>query len=162
MDESEIEDVFGVLQKLPLLSVELSLCEDATDDDNKEKQQGAPSIRIDTKDGKKWIKVKPDTDYTLNIKVGRSRYPERTQGDSIKAYAPHFPKPKDEGWFMVLGTVDNGELVALKRVATLRGTSNQQINFTTPEESQRMIMTLYIMSDSYIGLDQQYDLRLDF
>ena len=36
MDESEIEDVFGVLQKLPLLSVELSLKEDATDDDNKE------------------------------------------------------------------------------------------------------------------------------
>ena len=36
MDESEIEDVFGVLQKLPLLSVELSLSEDATDDDNKE------------------------------------------------------------------------------------------------------------------------------
>ena len=86
LDDSEIEDVFGVLQKLPVLSVEVTLKEDANDEDRS--VQVAPPVRVDPRDNKKWIRVKPDTDYTLNIGIRRSRYPERTHGDSIKAQAP--------------------------------------------------------------------------
>ena len=32
------------------------------------------------------------------------------------AHAPRFPKAKDEGWFLVLGDVEQYEVVALKRV----------------------------------------------
>jgi activating signal cointegrator complex subunit 3 len=38
-----------------------------------------------------------------------------------KAYTPRFPKPKDEGWFLIIGNVDARELVALKRVPCIRG-----------------------------------------
>jgi len=38
-----------------------------------------------------------------------------------KAYAPKFPKPKDEGWFLIVGEVESKELVALKRVPYVRG-----------------------------------------
>lgn len=33
--------------------------------------------------------------------------------------------------------------------------------FSTPEFEGRYIYTLYLLSDSYLGLDQQYDIKLD-
>ena len=91
-----------------------------------------------------------------------------------------FPKPKDEGWFLLLGDVETHDLLALKRLGTLRKNSSNshQLTFTTPyvnvpeinghqiggltgEYSKRVILTLYIICDAYIGLDQQYDLRLE-
>ena len=76
-----------------------------------------------------------------------------------------------------MGDVETHELLALKRIGAMRNgtSSNHQITFTTPtfngpeilgheiggfNDDKRVILTLYIMSDAYIGLDQQYDLRL--
>ena len=52
-----------------------------------------------------------------------------------KAYSPCFPKPKDEGWIMVLGDVEKRELVALKRVGYVRGHTDTQLAFYTPEST---------------------------
>lgn len=78
-----------------------------------------------------------------------------------KAYSPRFPKPKDEGWFLVVGDVESQEVVALKRVGHIKGRINSQLALFTPESVGRIIFTLYLMSDSYLGLDQQYDICLD-
>ena len=80
----------------------------------------------------------------------------------IDVYHFRFPKPQDEAWFLVLGNVeDNQDMLALKRVNTVRGPTTQQLTFWTPERPGRMILTLYIMSDTYLGLDQQYDIHLE-
>ena len=42
-----------------------------------------------------------------------------------------------------------------------RGSRTVQLSFYTPEKEGRVIYTLYVMSDSYLGLDQQYDVSLD-
>ena len=47
--------------------------------------------------------------------------------------APKFPKPKDEGWFLILGDVENRELLALKRVPFVGARGNQTLAFQTPE-----------------------------
>ncbi|KAJ9599658.1 hypothetical protein L9F63_026493 [Diploptera punctata] len=79
-----------------------------------------------------------------------------------KVHCPKFPRGKDEGWFLSLGSVESGELLALKRVPPTRTSRNcQQLTFFTPKKTGRTILTLYIMSDCYLGLDQQYDLYLD-
>ena len=84
---------------------------------------------------------------------------------------------------MVLGSVEDKDLLALKRVAPSRrrNTTQQvrflifkscdqiscqtfnfpQITFFTPEVPCRVIYRLFVVSDSYLGLDQQYDLHLD-
>ena len=74
-----------------------------------------------------------------------------------------FPKPKDEGWFLILGCVEDKELLALKRVAPSRGrgVNQQQLSFYTPEAGGRVVYTLYVVSDCYLGLDQMYELCLD-
>ena len=84
-----------------------------------------------------------------------------TQSDP-KAYAPKFPKTKDEGWWLVLGEVDTGELLALKRIGFIRGRTKSSLAFSAPDDPCRKIYSLYLMSDCYLGLDQQFDLSLNF
>ena len=82
------------------------------------------------------------------------------QAKEAKAVAPRFPKPKDEGWFVILGEIDTGELVALKRIGGIRSKSTLTLSFTAPHSGCH-IYTLYLISDSYLGLDQQYPLPLE-
>lgn len=64
---------------------------------------------------------------------------------------------------MVLGCVEDRELLALKRagVSARSRRSEHQVTFFTPEKPGRVVYTLYVMSDSYLGLDQQYEIALD-
>ena len=80
-----------------------------------------------------------------------------------RACAPHFVKPKNEGWILVLGETETGDVVAMKRVACTRNrrSTSASLAFFSPELPCKVIYTLYVMSDSYLGLDQQYDIRLD-
>uniref|UniRef100_A0A8C5UKZ0 Activating signal cointegrator 1 complex subunit 3 n=1 Tax=Malurus cyaneus samueli TaxID=2593467 RepID=A0A8C5UKZ0_9PASS len=79
----------------------------------------------------------------------------------VKAMAPRFPKAKDEGWFLILGEVDKKELIALKRTGYVRKQNTVSVAFYTPETPGKCIYTLYLMSDSYLGMDQQYDIYLN-
>jgi len=80
-----------------------------------------------------------------------------------RAYAPHFAKPKDEGWFLVLGETETRDVVAMKRVTCTRNkrSMSASMTFFAPELPCKVIYTLFIMSDSYLGLDQQYDIRFE-
>lgn len=80
---------------------------------------------------------------------------------NTKAHAPHFPKAKDVGWWVVLGEMDSGELLAVKRVGQVRSTSTVPLSFYTPEDLGRRIYTVYLISDAYMGMDQQYDVPLE-
>ena len=84
------------------------------------------------------------------------------QGSDLRAYAPRFPKVKDEGWWVILGEVDSRELLALKRLGGVRGKSHVSLALCVPEEPCRKIYTVYLISDCYVGLDQQYDLCFNF
>ena len=116
---------------------------------------------------KHWIQVSPDTEYTLNVEMLRTNRFERGKHDNSaagKAFTPRFPKPKDEGWFLVLGDVEEKDLVAMKRAMIQKNrstASGHAVTFFTPVQEGKVIYTLYIMSDCYLGLDQQYEIYLE-
>lgn len=76
-------------------------------------------------------------------------------------YSPKFPKPKDEGWFLTLGNIEYKELLALKRIGYRSNRSTHQLCFTAPQKTGRTIYTVYLLSDGYIGWDQQYNIQLE-
>ena len=71
-------------------------------------------------------------------------------------------KPKDESWILVLGNSDTGELVCVKRVnQVIRSQTTVSLSFVTSHALERQRLTLYLLSDGYLGLDQQYDFFID-
>jgi activating signal cointegrator complex subunit 3 len=71
-------------------------------------------------------------------------------------------KPKDESWILILGNSDTGELICLKRMKqVIRQHMTVSLSFVTSANLGRQRLTLYFLSDGYLGLDQQYDFFLD-
>ena len=95
-----------------------------------------------------------DEEYGLEVQLTR-------EGPSAGPFKPPgIGKPVNPGWWLVLGEAATGELLALKRVPGLRGrTKTTSISFFTPEDAGDGVYTLYLMSDCFIGLDQQYDIK---
>ena len=73
---------------------------------------------------------------------------------SVRAFAPRYPKVKDEGWWLLLGDAAAGRLLALRRVSVSLQAS---VRLTVPEEQAHALagqpLVVYCMSDSYMGLD---------
>ena len=75
-----------------------------------------------------------------------------------KAFAPRFPKPKTAGWWLVMGEED--ELIALKRVRIDRGSNTAELTFDAPDEPGEYVWSILLVSDTYIGLDQEAQVRI--
>lgn len=122
LQENEIEEIHKVLKTLPIMNVSLALI--SPDEEEK------PPLKIDQPMRRdQWIFVKPDREYTLQVKLRR----ENRTMEGGRAYSPKFPRGTDEGWFLTLGCINDQELLALKRVSTVRGnTSTNNIVFYTP------------------------------
>jgi pre-mRNA-splicing helicase BRR2 len=98
---------------------------------------------------------------------------ELTSGDSVvinvtlardadgaaRVHSPRFPKPRDEGWWLVVGEAATNSLVSIKRVS-LQQKAAVKLDFVAPAAGEH-VYTLYFMCDSYLGCDQEYELKLN-
>ena len=73
-------------------------------------------------------------------------------------HAPRYPKPKEEGWWLLVGDGKNNSLLCIKRI-TLQLKAQVKLEFVAPEAGD-YVYTLYLMSDSHLGCDQEYELPL--
>ncbi|XP_020701426.1 DExH-box ATP-dependent RNA helicase DExH14 isoform X3 [Dendrobium catenatum] len=76
---------------------------------------------------------------------------------SSRAFVPRFPKVKDEAWWLVLGNVTTSELYALKRVSFSDRMLTRMELPSTPLNFQET--KLLLVSDCYLGLEQQYSIE---
>jgi len=87
---------------------------------------------------------------------------QREGGDDLKAapkvHAPRFPKDKEEGWWLIVGDPKTNALLCIKRI-TLQLKAKVKLDFVAPEAGEHTY-TLYLMCDSYLGCDQEYELKL--
>lgn len=75
-------------------------------------------------------------------------------------YAPFYPKEKEESWWLVVGGPQN-TLVAIKRTTIAKAQVNVKLDVELGEEAGTFDYTLYLMSDSYQGCDQEYSFKLN-
>jgi activating signal cointegrator complex subunit 3 len=82
-------------------------------------------------------------------------------GGPPRAYAPHFPKVKDEGWWVVAADEAAGELLALKRVSFgQRATVRLAVPARGAGGGALAGVDVLLVSDSYLGLDQRARVEL--
>ncbi|NWX11126.1 ASCC3 protein, partial [Caloenas nicobarica] len=160
LQTAHISQAWNFLCRLPILNVSLSIKGCWDDPAQLQNEVPVPTLTTDARDDKRWIKLHADQEYVLQINLQRTQTGYQGKQDS-KALAPRFPKVKDEGWFLILGEVDKKELIALKRTGYVRNRNTVSVAFFTPETPGKCIYTLYLMSDSYLGMDQQYDIYLN-
>merc|ERR1711964_181270 len=96
----------------------------------------------------------------VNVKLERDVVDEGSLGPVI---APYYPKEKEESWWLVVGSEKDKQLLAIKRI-TLNAASkpvvNVKLDVELPAEAGKKSCTLYFMSDSYNGCDQEYKFDL--
>ncbi|EDO46714.1 predicted protein [Nematostella vectensis] len=156
VSSQEIEQIHSVLRRLPMLALSIKL-RGAWEEGDGAKKAEKP-VRTDLVGlHDNWVTVHADQEYAMKVSLKRLSASFRVSTDA-KVHAPCFPKVQTEGWWLVLGDTDTGELMALKRLGPVQGTTTATLSFYTPEEEGRKILTVYLMSDSYLGIDQQYDL----
>ncbi|XP_056674600.1 activating signal cointegrator 1 complex subunit 3 [Monodelphis domestica] len=160
LQTAHVAQAWNFLSHLPVIDVDFSI-KGSWDSAEGQNELCIPTLTTDGRDDKKWIKLHADQEYVLQVNLQRVHMGYQKGKHDSKAITPRFPKSKDEGWFLILGEVDKKELVALKRVGYIRNRNSVSLAFYTPEASGRYIYTLYLMSDSYLGMDQQYDIYLN-
>lgn len=100
---------------------------------------------------------------TMRIKLSRE-VDEDADEDTInslgKVVCPRFPNAdKREGWWLVVGDPNNNALLSIKRIALMRD-SKVKLEFTAPEMPGDYNLVLYLMCDSYLGSDQEYEFNI--
>ncbi|KAH9840433.1 Sec63 Brl domain [Teratosphaeria destructans] len=87
---------------------------------------------------------------TLNVTVERQL--EDDEEPNLTVHAPFYPAEKTENWWLVVGEEKSKTLLAIKRV-TIARTLSTRLEVVVPEAG-RHELTLFLMSDSYVGVDQ--------
>ena len=75
-----------------------------------------------------------------------------------RIYAPRFPKPQTEGWFILVGDVEKDELVAIKRLGWKTGVQaggrpSAKAVVKLPGWGEGKKLDVVVVSDGYIGVE---------
>ncbi|XP_028326089.1 activating signal cointegrator 1 complex subunit 3 isoform X2 [Gouania willdenowi] len=157
---SHVAQAWFFLSHLPVLEVQMSV-KGWWEESQEQTERPLPAAGAKLRDKSSWLDVHADQEYVLQVSLRRINQGQQKRKQDSKAQAPRFPKAKDEGWFLIVGEVERRELLAVKRVGYVRNRTVVSVAFYTPEHTGKCIYTLYLMSDSYLGLDQQYDIHLN-
>jgi pre-mRNA-splicing helicase BRR2 len=88
------------------------------------------------------------------LKVRIEREVDEDDGEfDATVHAPFYPAKKSENWWLVVGEESSKTLLAIKRVTVGRELS-LRLEFTVPTPG-RHDLKLFLMSDSYVGVDQE-------
>ena len=87
----------------------------------------------------------------LKIKVEREV--DEDEEPDTTVHAPFYPQKKMENWWLVVGEERTNNLLAIKRV-TIGRRLEIRLEFAAPSTAGDHELKLYLMSDSYVGVDQ--------
>jgi pre-mRNA-splicing helicase BRR2 len=77
------------------------------------------------------------------------------RGTFVPVYAPLYPKEKEEGWWLVVGNAEGG-VEDVKRVTI--GQQKERVNMRISSLCSSKNYKLLLMSDSFIGCDQEEEI----
>ncbi|CDR96330.1 U5 small nuclear ribonucleoprotein [Babesia bigemina] len=99
-------------------------------------------------------KVAPQQPVNVNLNIER-------EGDMEPVHAPFFPLERFEQWWVVVGEAKTKGLLGIKRVNLPKSNNTVTVEFEAPAVSGKHEIVVYVVSDSYVGTEQQHTLVLE-
>ncbi|CAG8452307.1 15922_t:CDS:10, partial [Dentiscutata erythropus] len=138
LSESEVQKICKIISNIPSIEI---------------------SCHIDTNNES----LTPETEYTLSVSMERFKLKSDYDG---RIYSPRFPKPQYESWWILLGDSNSDTIIDLKRVNMRGGTSGtfmkktqSKLKFIAPKQEGKYTYTAFLISDGYLGIDQQHSIE---
>ncbi|KAF0718470.1 Aste57867_1674 [Aphanomyces stellatus] len=94
---------------------------------------------------------------TVTVKLTRKNVPEDETCDLV--YAPGFPFPKSERWFVLVGDSRMNHLHAFAKITTQDRVVEEKLRLQAPPKAGTYQLDVWLKSDSYLGLDQRKAMR---
>ncbi|ORY19390.1 Sec63 Brl domain-domain-containing protein [Clohesyomyces aquaticus] len=142
MDPEENKDYKKLIQALGLDNRQLADAANFTND-------YYPNVEMS-------FQVVDPEDITANapsyINVVVSRELEDDDEPKTEVHAPFYPAEKTENWWLIVGDQKTNSLLAIKKITVGRELKTK-LEFTVPEPGEHEL-TLLLVSDSYLGVDQ--------
>ena len=99
--------------------------------------------------------IKSGDQVVVNVSLDRE---DEVSGPVL---APLFPQKREENWWVVIGDTKANSLLSIKRL-TLIQKAKIKLDFSAPTASSNSYSyTLYLMSDAYMGCDQEYKFQIN-
>ena len=95
----------------------------------------------------------------INVTIERELDEDDETEPDLTVHAPFYPAEKSESWWLVVGDEKTKSLMGIKRV-TLGRSLKTRLDFTVPSPGKHDL-TLFLMSDSYVGVDQAPTFSVD-
>jgi translocation protein SEC63 len=118
-----------------------------------------PQVSVETKifvDDDEDNKVYEGDLCTVQVKINRENLAEGEKAGLV--YAPHFPFPKQEAWWIILGTQE-GKIIDIKKIANADKEFTHDIKFLAPRVGTYNF-DLHVLSNAYMGIDQKMAVEL--
>ncbi|OQS02609.1 translocation protein SEC63 [Thraustotheca clavata] len=94
---------------------------------------------------------------TVTVKLTRKNVEEGDTCDLV--YAPEFPFPKAERWYIVVGDSRSNHLHAFTKVTSQEQVIEEKLRLQAPPKEGQYQLDIWLKSDSYLGLDQRRAMR---
>lgn len=130
----ELAEVDVVCKNLPLIEMELDIC---VDDEES---------------------IAEGDIMTLTVKLTRENVAQDDTCDLV--YAPEYPFPKAERWFVLIGDT-NMNLMSTAKITKQDRVVEEKILLRAPSKQGTYILEVYLKSDSYLGLDQKQKIKFE-
>lgn len=131
----ELKETLSIIAKLPLLDIEIDL-----------KKIDSDSQEVDPKSG---YRFRGGEEARLSLS-----FTDANKQSSNEVVMKKFAKHKKNSWWILAGLPEINTLLAVKRVDINRS-RKIDLQIELPEASRDLgILEIYVMSDSYIGIDQ--------
>lgn len=105
------------------------------------------------------VSVKETTVLSLTVEIKRLN---ALADKGARIFAPKFPKPQTEGWFVIAADVSRDEVVAVRRVGWSSPGNNRghplaktTLKLPDPSPGQARKLDVLVVSDAYVGLEHR-------
>ena len=136
MTEEEITEVAKVCNRYPLIEMKVNVIPPTKDTAN--------------------LDFNPEEEIEIKINLDRD-----FEGNALSpVHSPYYHNEKEEAWWIIIGDPVSNTLLTIKRFTFVK-MFNLSLKINAPEKNGSYAYNVYLLCDSWIGCDQEEEIRIN-